>query len=38
MMLVDAGPLVALIHAGDRNHLRCKLVASRILPPLLTVS
>lgn len=24
MILVDAGPLVALIHADDRNHERCK--------------
>jgi len=37
MMLVDAGPLVALIHAGDGNHQRCKQVASRIRAPLLTV-
>ncbi len=37
MMLVDAGPLVALIHAGDRNHERCKAVASRIRSPLVTV-
>ena len=37
MMLVDAGPLVALIHAGDRNHERCKSVASKIRSPLVTV-
>jgi predicted nucleic acid-binding protein len=23
MVLVDAGPLIALIHAGDRHHKRC---------------
>jgi uncharacterized protein len=23
MVLVDAGPLIALIHAGDRHHERC---------------
>ncbi len=26
MVLVDAGPLVALIHADDREHERCKKV------------
>jgi predicted nucleic acid-binding protein len=36
-MLVDAGPLVALIHAGDRNHERCKRVAAKLRGPLLTV-
>jgi uncharacterized protein len=36
-MLVDAGPLVALIHRGDRNHERCKKVASSLVGPLVTV-
>lgn len=37
MMLVDAGPLVALIHAGDGNHERCKTIVARIRAPLVTV-
>jgi len=36
-MLVDAGPLVALIHAGDENHQRCADAARRIRSPLVTV-
>jgi len=36
-MLVAAGPLVALLHAGDEHHERCKEVASRIRSPLVTV-
>lgn len=36
-MLVDAGPLVALIHAGDESHARCTDTARRIRSPLVTV-
>ena len=36
-MLVDAGPLVALLNARDENHERCVKVAGRIRSPLLTV-
>lgn len=36
-MLVDAGPLVALIHARDENHERCSKAAERIRSPLVTV-
>jgi len=36
-MLVDAGPLVALIHARDENHERCVEAAARIRSPLVTV-
>lgn len=37
MILVDAGPLVALIHADDRHHARCKAMLKRIREPLATV-
>ena len=37
MILVDAGPLVALIHAGDRNHRRCKKAFRELGQPLATV-
>jgi hypothetical protein len=36
-MLVDAGPLVALIHARDKNHERCAEAATRIQSPLVSV-
>lgn len=36
-MLVDAGPLVALIHADDENHERCADAARRFRSPLATV-
>ena len=26
MILIDTGPLVALIHASDGNHVKCKKV------------
>lgn len=37
MILVDAGPLVALIHAGDQHHLPCRKVAKSLTGPLGTV-
>lgn len=37
MILVDAGPLVALIHADDREHERCKEVLSSLREPMVTV-
>lgn len=37
MILVDAGPLVALIHAGDRHHEVCRDVLRSLHEPLLTV-
>jgi uncharacterized protein len=37
LILVDAGPLVALIHADDRHHARCKATLKRIREPLATV-
>lgn len=37
MILVDAGPLVALIHADDRHHSRCRNELKRIREPLGTV-
>lgn len=37
MVLVDAGPLVALIHADDRNHELCKAVFQTLREPLGTV-
>lgn len=37
MILVDAGPLVALIHADDRNHRRCKKAFRALGQPLGTV-
>lgn len=36
-MLVDAGPLVALLDASDRNHESCRAVASKLEESLLTV-
>lgn len=37
MILVDAGPLVALIHADDRHHQECKDVLTSLREPMLTV-
>jgi uncharacterized protein len=36
-VLVDAGPLVALIEASDRNHRRCVETLKTLAEPLLTV-
>ena len=37
MILVDAGPLVALIHADDQQHERCKEVFQSLREPVGTV-
>lgn len=37
MILVDAGPLVALVHAGDRHHDQCREAARVIRDPVGTV-
>lgn len=37
MILVDAGPLIALIHKDDANHLRCVATLKSISEPLGTV-
>jgi predicted nucleic acid-binding protein len=37
MILVDAGPLVALIHADDQEHQRCKKVFESLNEPMGTV-
>lgn len=37
MILVDAGPLVALIHADDQEHQRCKDVFESLNEPMGTV-
>ncbi len=37
MILVDAGPLVALIHKDDRHHLRCSKAFQSFGEPLGTV-
>jgi uncharacterized protein len=37
VILVDAGPLVALVHAGDRHHDRCREAARVIRDPVGTV-
>lgn len=37
MILIDAGPLVALIHADDRHHSRCREALKTIREPLGTV-
>ena len=37
MILVDAGPLVALIHADDQEHVRCKKIFESLNEPMGTV-
>src|SRR5437899_3318467 len=37
MILVDAGPLVALIDADDEHHDRCIVASTSIREPMLTV-
>ncbi len=37
MVLVDAGPLIALIHKDDRHHERCVAVLQSLTEPLGTV-
>jgi predicted nucleic acid-binding protein len=37
MILVDAGPMVALIHADDHHHERCKKVLRSLKEPMATV-
>lgn len=36
MILVDAGPLVALIHADDRHHVLCRSVFESLREPITT--
>lgn len=37
MVLVDAGPLIALIHADDQHHRRCMATFQQLTEPLGTV-
>lgn len=37
MTLLDAGPLVALVHASDQEHDRCRTALGSIRRPLCTV-
>jgi len=37
MILIDAGPLVALISADDRHHASCRATLARIAEPIVTV-
>ncbi len=37
MILADAGPLVALIHASDKHHQECREALASFREPLLTV-
>jgi predicted nucleic acid-binding protein len=36
MILIDAGPLIAIIHAGDPAHDRCVVALGALRGPLLT--
>ena len=35
-VLIDAGPLIALLHRGDRDHRRCVEALQQLREPLLT--
>lgn len=37
MILIDTGPIVALIHADDQNHVRCKKALQSLRGPFVTV-
>ena len=37
MILMDTGPLVALIHADDQNHVRCKKALQSLRDSFVTV-
>ena len=37
MILIDAGPLIALIHADDAHHRECREVLASLREPMLTV-
>ena len=37
MVLIDSGPLVALIHADDRQHTRCTETLKTLTDPMSTV-
>lgn len=37
MILIDAGPMVALISASDRHHASCRATLARIDEPIATV-
>jgi len=37
VILVDAGPLVALVHADDKHHQECKAALASLREPMLTV-
>jgi predicted nucleic acid-binding protein len=37
MILIDAGPMVALISAGDRHHAACQAALLRVEEPMATV-
>ncbi len=37
MILVDAGPLVALLHADDSQHHSCRVLFESLKEPMLTV-
>ena len=37
MILLDAGPMIALLHAGDRHHEACVKTLKAVREPFLTV-